>query len=221
MPSQFRRRSAYPLLAVAAAIVGFCALSGPANSASHVSRSSAVAEFKKPVSQALASSDLNSTEGTQIALPNAVDSRTAVYDISARSVILPDGRKLEAHSGIGKFMDDPSSVKEKNRGATPPNVYDISLREQPFHGVKALRLTPAAETAMYGRDGILAHTYMLGPTGQSNGCVVFRDYPVFLQAFLSGEISRLVVVPSMPSATAGLPSGIRVAARGGTRIASR
>ena len=47
---------------------------------------------------------------------------------------------------------------------------------------------------MYGRDGILAHTYMLGPNGQSNGCVSLKDYAAFLDAFDRGEINRLVVV---------------------------
>jgi hypothetical protein len=133
-------------------------------------------------------------------LEGAVQSGTAIYDISARTVYLPDGRQLEAHSGLGKYRDDVRSVKEKNRGVTPPNVYDITLREQPFHGVQALRLTPTAEEPMYGRNGILAHTYMLGPTGQSNGCVVFKDYPTFLQAYLSGQVTRLVVVTGMTAA---------------------
>ena len=92
-----------------------------------------------------------------------VDSRTAVYDISARTVYLPGGRKLEAHSGLGDKMDDPRYVAVKNRGPTPPNVYDLSLREQPFHGVRAIRLTPVDEGKMFGRDGMLAHSYMLGP----------------------------------------------------------
>ncbi|HEY6699853.1 MAG TPA: hypothetical protein VI137_03400 [Pseudolabrys sp.] len=38
---------------------------------------------------------------------------------------------------------------------------------------------------------------MLGSNGQSNGCVSFGDYPKFLQAFLSGEVERLVVVPNL------------------------
>jgi len=141
-------------------------------------------------------------------LTDSIESRTAIYDISARTVYLPDGRQLEAHSGLGKFRDDIRSAKEKNRGVTPPNVYDLTLREQPFHGVQALRLTPVSESPMYGRDGILAHTYMLGSIGQSNGCVVFKDYPAFLQAYLSGQVSRLVVVPSM---TAALPPRTRLA----------
>jgi Protein of unknown function (DUF2778) len=139
----------------------------------------------------------------------AVDERTAVYDISAHTVYLPDGRQLEAHSGLGKFRDDVLSITEKNRGVTPPNAYQITMREQPFHGVQALRLTPVSDQPMYGRDGILAHTYMLGPSGQSNGCVVFKDYPAFLQAFLSREIDRLIVL----TGTMAAPGNTQVAAR--------
>jgi hypothetical protein len=129
--------------------------------------------------------------------PTELNSKTAVYDISARTVFLPNGRKLEAHSGIGDKMDDPRYANVRMRGVTPPNVYDLKLREALFHGVRAIRLTPTNESAMFGRDGILAHTYMLGPSGQSNGCVSFRDYDKFLQAFLDGQIDRLVVVPSL------------------------
>jgi hypothetical protein len=35
---------------------------------------------------------------------------------------------------------------------------------------------------------------MLGPNGDSNGCVSINDYSKFLNAFLNGEIERLVVV---------------------------
>lgn len=129
--------------------------------------------------------------------PTELTSKTAVYDISARTVFLPNGRKLEAHSGIGEKMDDPRYANVRMRGVTPPNVYDLRLREALFHGVRAIRLTPTNESAMFGRDGILAHTYMLGPSGQSNGCVSFRDYDQFLQAFLRGEVDRLVVVASL------------------------
>ncbi|HLH90272.1 MAG TPA: DUF2778 domain-containing protein [Xanthobacteraceae bacterium] len=122
------------------------------------------------------------------------DAHAAVYDISAHTVYLPDGRKLEAHSGIGHRIDNPRYVEEKNRGPTPPNVYELSLREHIFHGVRALRLTPIGDGRMYGRDGILAHSYMLGPNGQSNGCVAVRNYPALLQAFMSGEVQRLIVV---------------------------
>ena len=133
------------------------------------------------------------------------ESRTAVYDIAARTVYLPNGDRLEAHSGLGNKLDDPRYVNVKMRGPTPPNVYALALREQLFHGVPAIRLKPVDEGKMFGRDGMLAHTYMLGANGQSNGCVSFKDYQKFLQAFLRGEVERLVVVPNLgtePSLTA-------------------
>jgi len=132
----------------------------------------------------------------------AADSRTAIYDIEAHTVYLPSGVQLEAHSGLGQRLDDPRHVAEKKRGATPPNVYDLALREAPFHGVQAIRLNPVDDGKMFGRDGILAHTYMLGPSGQSFGCVSFKDYQQFLKAFLRGEIDRLVVVPHLEAKAA-------------------
>jgi hypothetical protein len=122
------------------------------------------------------------------------DRSTAVYDISAHVVYLPDGTRLEAHSGFGPRLDDPRYADEKMRGVTPPNVYDLEMREGLFHGVRALRLIPLDEAKVLGRTGLLAHTFMLGPNGQSNGCVSFRDYDAFLRAYLSGEIKRLAVV---------------------------
>jgi hypothetical protein len=128
--------------------------------------------------------------------------RTAVYDIAAHTVYLPDGRRLEAHSGLGERMDDPDAVRVRMRGPTPPNVYQLTLREKLFHGVQAIRLNPIDESKMFGRDGMLAHTYMLGPSGQSNGCVSFKKYDVFLRAFLNGEVDRMVVVKRLEDAPA-------------------
>ena len=125
------------------------------------------------------------------------DRYTAIYDIAAHTVYLPNGARLEAHSGIGASKDNPNSVTEHMRGATPPTVYDLSLRESLFHGVQALRLNPLDANATHGRLGLLAHTYMLGPHGDSNGCVVFRDYQAFLRAYQNGEVRRLAVVASM------------------------
>ena len=126
------------------------------------------------------------------------DNATAVYDISARTVYMPDGTRLEAHSGLGPMMDKPEHVHVRMRGATPPAVYDLTLREKLFHGVQAIRLTPI-NSSIHGRSGILAHTYMLGPNGDSNGCVSFRNYDAFLQSFLKGNVKRLAVVASRNS----------------------
>jgi hypothetical protein len=125
------------------------------------------------------------------------DNVTAVYDISARAVYMPDGSKLEAHSGFGGLMDNPAYVGERMVGATPPNVYDLKPREQLFHGVQALRMTPVGDNGTLGRSGLLVHSYMLGPKGDSNGCVSIKDYEKFLKAFSNGDIKRLVVVPNL------------------------
>jgi hypothetical protein len=122
------------------------------------------------------------------------DRETAVYDISARVVYMPDGTRLEAHSGLGSLLDDPHHADAKDRGVTPPNIYDLKLREALFHGVRALRLVPEDEGKVYGRSGLLAHSFMLGPNGDSNGCVSFRNYEAFLRAYLDQKIKRLAVV---------------------------
>jgi len=154
---------------------------------------------------------LNTAEAaTGLSLPLDPGSRTAIYDIAARTVYLPNGHRLEAHSGLGNRLDDPRYVTTKGQGPTPPNVYSLALRERLFHGVRALRLIPANDGKMFGRDGMLAHSYMLGPSGQSNGCVSFHNYPAFLNAFLKGEVDRLVVVERLATAAGAstrAPSG--------------
>lgn len=157
-----------------------------------------------------AASEPRATVGrTDMSVLPEIGSRTAIYDISARTVYLPGGRKLEAHSGLGDKMDDPRYVRVRNRGPTPPNVYTLSLRERPFHGVRAIRLNPVDENNMFGRDGILAHSYMLGPNGQSNGCVSFSNYPAFLNAFMKGEVERMVVVARLPKSPANTLMSMR------------
>jgi hypothetical protein len=131
---------------------------------------------------------------TEVPAPR-YDRTTAVYDISAHTVYMPDGTKLEAHSGLGSMLDDPRHVRVRMRGATPPHTYDLVPRESLFHGVPALRLKPVGgEQAIFGRDGLLAHTYMLGPNGDSNGCVSFKDYYAFLNAYRNQGIKRLAVL---------------------------
>ena len=76
---------------------------------------------------AYASADGGVASDTQTILFDGMpkyDQWTAVYDISARKVYLPDGTELEAHSGLGKRMDDPRHVHVKMHGATPPHAAD-------------------------------------------------------------------------------------------------
>jgi len=147
-----------------------------------------------PTRVAYAATDDASLNATNSRIGGQYDRFTAVYDISAHSVYMPDGTRLEAHSGLGNLLDDPRHPDEKMHGVTPPNVYDLELREAPFHGVRALRMIPEDESKTFGRTGLLAHTYMLGPNGDSNGCVSFKNYNAFLQAYLNHEVKRLAVV---------------------------
>lgn len=136
---------------------------------------------------------------------------TAVYDINSATVTMPDGTKLEAHSGIGSMADNVRYVNQKMRGPTPPDTYKLSMRESLFHGVEAIRLTPVDGKVKHGRTGLLAHSYLLrGGRAESHGCVAFKDYKRFLAAFKQGKIKRLVVVGgggSRPKATTVADNG--------------
>lgn len=139
---------------------------------------------------------------------------TAIYDISSRTVTLPNGERLEAHSGLGATMDDPRYVHLRGRGSTPPGTYHLTEREAPFHGVRALRMHPVGgAAAIFNRNGLLTHSYLRGPSGASSGCISFRNYDRFLQAYLRGDIRRVVVIAgngrdALPS-FAGLFGGSR------------
>ena len=123
------------------------------------------------------------------------DKQTAVYDIAAKKVYLPDGTTLEAHSGLGAKMDDVRYAHVRMQGVTPPHIYDLKPREALFHGVPALRLTPiGGQDKIFNRDGLLAHTYMLGNRGDSNGCISFKDYYAFLNAYRNRGIRRIAVL---------------------------
>ena len=169
-------------------------------------RLASASDTSLPLAYAPTDSVKGSTMGSSLkgltpkADPLADVSRTAIYDITARTVYLPNGRRLEAHSGLGDHMDDPRYVNVRMTGPTPPNVYELKMRESLFHGVRAIRLVPTDDSKMHGRAGILAHSYMLGPSGQSNGCVSFSNYSAFLEAYQRGEVNRLVVVERLAEA---------------------
>ena len=112
----------------------------------------------------------------------------------AYMVVLPDGTELEAiqarrQGGRSAF------VHEHMRGATPPNVYEPALREKTFHGFSVAPRNLLGRY-IFKRSGLLAHTYMLGPKGESNVCVVFENYNVFL-GISNGQVKRLIVVESL------------------------
>jgi hypothetical protein len=159
---------------------------------------------KEPASRSLlsyASADVSATaslpklQNPMLGGSAPYDRETAVYDIAARKVYLPDGTVLEAHSGLGAKKDDVRYAHVRMQGVTPPHIYDLKPREALFHGVPALRLTPiGGQDKIFNRDGLLAHTYMLGPGGDSNGCISFKDYYAFLDAYRKGGIRKIAVV---------------------------
>ena len=132
-------------------------------------------------------------------LPNArhrlvTEGGVATYNIKLAIVTLPDGTRLEAHSGLGSCRDRVECAALRARGPTPPGVtYRVEPREGLFHGVQAVRLTPL-DGDTHGRAGFLAHPYMMGDAGDSNGCMSVRDYDAFLRAVERGQVRRLEVV---------------------------
>ena len=126
------------------------------------------------------------------------DGYSAIYDITGRTVHLPDGTKLEAHSGLGPKMDDPRHVQcaHARRDAA------ARLRSRATRSAVPRRRGAAhASRRRRGGDprthGLLTHTYLLGPNGDSNGCVSFKDYDAFLRAYKAGKVKRMIVVASV------------------------
>jgi hypothetical protein len=134
----------------------------------------------------------------------------AVYDISAARVYMPDGSVLEAHSGIGKMADNPRYTHVKMGGPTPVHTYNLKMREKRFHGVEAIRMLPVDGRNKHGRDGFLTHSYLLrGGRAESHGCVAFKNYNKFLNAYKQGKVKQLVVV-----ASGGRAAAVNVASNG-------
>lgn len=158
-----------------------------------------------PAPAASAPTPAPSVDAAGVPLPTA-GSGYALYDIEGQVVYMPNGERLEAHSGYGDAMDNMNKVALRMRGPTPPNVYNLRPREALFHGVETLRLTPVGDGKMYGRDGFLVHPFMMGPRGDSNGCVSVKDHEKFLAAYRRGEVRKLVVVARLPNSSKPAPS---------------
>ena len=142
--------------------------------------------------------------------------KVAIYDITNGGVHMPNGTKLEAHSGIGKMRDNPKYTHVKMKGPTPPGTYKLSMREKPFHGVAAIRLTSVDGKHPQNRTGLLAHTYLLrSRPGDSHGCVAFKHYDKFLAAFRRGEITHMVIVPEYNGRLPGKNQNLLVKLFGG------
>ena len=54
------------------------------------------------------------------------DRQTAVYDISAHAVYLPNGTILEAHSGYHELLDDPRSASARSCASPAPTSITLN-----------------------------------------------------------------------------------------------
>ena len=169
------------------------------------------AEDDKPTALAFAKPDnpLRDTPARPGPAPKwpGIGTKVAIYDISNAVVHMPNGTKLEAHSGIGSMRDNPKFTHVKMRGPTPPGTYKLSMREKLFHGVAAIRLTSVDGRHPQNRTGLLAHSFLLRVRGDSHGCVAFADYDRFLKAFQRGEITHMVIVPKWDGKRPGSGGG--------------
>ncbi len=93
--------------------------SDKATSVGKPTREAARAAPPAPLAASEESAHIADARNDSVSMPNG---RTAIYDIAAHAVYLPNGDRLEARSGLGSNLDDPRSVSVKNGGPTPPNV---------------------------------------------------------------------------------------------------
>ena len=93
---------------------------------------------KEPAHGALlayASADASITGGIEksrtrcSAASHLTTSRPRSTSSPRKTVYLPDGTQLEAHSGLGSKMDDPRYSHVRMQGVTPPHIYDLTPRE--------------------------------------------------------------------------------------------
>ena len=111
---------------------------------------------------------------------------------------MPDGTELEAHSGLGKRMDDPRQVNVKMHGSTPPHVYDLTTREAIFHGDEALRMTPVGgDGRIFGRRACSTHSYLLGPRGDFERLRVVQGLQRVRARLQARPVKRMVVVAKL------------------------
>jgi hypothetical protein len=81
----------------------------------------------------------------------------------------------DGYSGFGAGKNNPDMQSVPNVGPTPRGEYTIGpVFDSPDHGPHAMRLSPAAGTATFDRDGFLLHgDSRVRPGSASHGCLIF------------------------------------------------
>ena len=147
----------------------------------------------KPVALAYAAPDDAGLVGN---IAGRYDQWTAVYDISAHKVYLPDGsvlpfrpRQRARRSGV-----TPTNVQ----GSTPVNVYDLKPRETLLHGVEAIRLDPSGRVPRARPQRLFGPHLHAWPQWDSFGCVLAPATTTpSSRRFKEQKIKHLAVVASL------------------------
>jgi len=110
-----------------------------------------------------------------------------------------DGRFVHTgYSGFGEGKNNPAMQEIHGIGPLPKGKYKMKVITEngqwvDYEGKKApvIRLFPAAENNMFGRDGFLIHGDNKDHTA-SHGCVI-EDHDIRVQIALSGDEDLEVV----------------------------
>lgn len=134
------------------------------------------------------------------------DRQTAVYDISAHTVYLPDGTRPEAHPARPKLDDRACCVRRDDWKVTPPHIYE-SRRRAKRCSMACSRLVAHAiggEDKIFGCRPPRITTYMLGSNGDPMAVCRSRITAAVFNAYRNHGIRRLAV-PAGGGRARGLP----------------
>lgn len=122
------------------------------------------------------------------------------YSQTGRQLTDPNGTVVgSGYSGHDEGYNNHDAQAEKDVGPTPVGTYAIgpSFRH-PVAGPVTMRLTPSADTNVFGRDGFMIHgdsaEHAANPTPQnsfSHGCIILSRP---LRESIDASADRTIVV---------------------------
>ena len=121
--------------------------------------------------------------------------RTAIYDISAHTVYLPNGATAGGAFGSRRRDRTIRASCMKECAGRRHQMFTSLLRANSFFmGFKRCVSNPSARAIFSDAPDFWRILICSCANGASNGCVSFKNYDAFLQAYQNGEIKHLAVV---------------------------